>query len=88
MLALTCGEKTCALVLAAVLLWIGNRKRVLTEALLPTPYDEGKVASEAPTAQSDQGSQRGMEKHEKKAKTCFCAYPTETRLGQTNTQKC
>ena len=58
MLALTCGEKTCALVLAAVLLWIGNRKRVLTEALLPTAYDVGNFASEARTAESDQGSQR------------------------------
>ena len=75
MLAFTCGEKTCALVLAAVLLWIGNRKRVLTEALLPTPYDEGKVASEAPTAQSDQGSQRGMEKHEKRRRRVFVHIP-------------
>ena len=71
MLALTCGEKTCALVLAAVLLWIGNRKRVLTEALLPTPYDEGKVASEAPTAQSDQGSQRETEKHGRNLRRIF-----------------
>jgi len=56
---------------AAVLLWIGEKKTLLTKALLPTVYNEGKVASEAPTALPDQGSQRETEKHGRNLRRIF-----------------
>ena len=51
-------KKTCALVPGVPCSVSEKQKGVRTEALLPTAYDVGNFASEARTAESDQGSQR------------------------------
>jgi len=48
-----------------------EKKTLITKALLPTVYNGGKVASEAPNALPDQGSQRETEKHGRNLRRIF-----------------